>query len=77
MRPYRGPATIVWQGASIHATVDLWQRGDTWGGSLEHDAAHDMLPGDCVEVLLPTGESAEALVSVVPTACVSYLVAVS
>jgi hypothetical protein len=77
MRPYRGQATIVREGAAMHASVDLWQRGDTWGGSIEQDAAHELLAGDRVEVVLPTGESAEALVSIVPTACVAYLVAVS
>jgi len=75
--PYRGPATIVREGLSVPAEVDLWQRGDTWGGSAEQHAAHGLLDGDRVRLVLPTGESAEALISIVPAACVAYLVAAS
>jgi hypothetical protein len=77
MRPYRGPATIVREGTALHARVDIWQRGDSWGGTFEQDAGRVLLDNERVRVLLPTGESAEALVSIVPAACVTYLVAAS
>jgi hypothetical protein len=77
MRAYRGPATVDREGVSIHVSVDLWQRDETWGGSVEQETAHELLTGDRVRVTLPTGESAEAVVSTVPTACIAYLVAAS
>lgn len=75
MRAYRGGARILAAGRTLEVDVDLWARDGSWGGSIPEDAGlHD---GDRVRVVLPTGESGEALVSIVPTACVAYLVAVS
>lgn len=77
MGPYRGPATIAGDGLSVPVMVDLWERGGTWGGSIDEAAGAQLGDGDRVRVLLPTGESAEALISIVPAACVAYLVAAS
>jgi hypothetical protein len=77
MRTYRGPATIVGPDATLEVEVDLWARGDTWGGSFAEDAGARLGDGGRVRVVLPTGEAADAEVSIVPAACVAYLVAAS
>jgi len=74
---YSGPARLV-QGDRVHAVrVELWQRGAGWGGTIEAEQVHDLEVDERVRLELPDGTSGEALVSVVPAACIAYLVGVT
>jgi hypothetical protein len=74
MYAYRGPARLIRGDRTQPVGVELWNRGDGWGGTIEAGEMHDLEVDERVRLELPDGTTGEALVSVVPAACVAYLV---